>query len=339
VRQAFTRYATGGVSLRALQAEMTRCGLTNNGGKPLSLHGIETLLRNPFYYGRIEIQRTGMIYNGIHEPLIDIRTFKRVQDIRSGRAGKKTTRHDHLYRGLFRCALCNRPMTPERQKGHVYYRCQEPDCATKTIRQEVLDQAIRSKLVALSFSQSDEKKLRERFQKWLGKKEYHANITSLELRIAKIDERLDRLTDLLIDGQFDKQLFEEKKRQLSAERLSLQDELTEARKNELLPDKLEKFIELMKTLTKLHDLLVDDEKRSLVQNVFSNRTVSGKYVELEPYDWLADREFADLSPLVTHVDTLIELAPQNDNDKQPRQTSQWKRNLKNQRPDEFLEAA
>lgn len=97
--------------------------MTNHAGKPLSLHGIETLLRNPFYYGRIEIRRTGISYQGVHESLINLCTFKRVQDVRSGRTGKKVTRHGHLYRGLFRCALCNRPMTPERQKGHVYYRC------------------------------------------------------------------------------------------------------------------------------------------------------------------------------------------------------------------------
>jgi site-specific DNA recombinase len=66
--------------------------------------------------------------------LIDARTFKRVQDIRAGRAGKKMTRHNALYQGLFRCGMCDRPMTPQRQKGHVYYRCHEPKCATKTVR-------------------------------------------------------------------------------------------------------------------------------------------------------------------------------------------------------------
>lgn len=63
-----------------------------------------------------------------------------------------------------------------------------------------------------------------------------------------------------------------------------------------------------------------------------------KYVELAPYDWLADREFADLSPLVAHVDTLIELTPQNDNDNEPSQTPQWKCNLKNQKPDSLPKA-
>lgn len=339
IRQAFELYAAGEYSLRSLLVEMTRRGLTNLGGKPLSLHGIETVLGNAFYCGLIEIRRTGATYQGIHEPLIDARTFKRVQDIRAGRAGKKVTRHDHIYRGLFRCGLCDRPMTPERQKGHVYYRCHAPNCMTKTVRQEFLDQEIRQHLDDLELTPKDEQRLRKRFCEWLNSKERLASVTSLELRIAKVDERLARLTDLLIDGDLDKGQFENRKRALSLERATLEEDLAEARKNELLPDKLEKFIELMKSLTELHDLLVDDEKRSLVRNVFSNRTVLDKSVELEPYDWLADRKFADLSPLVTHVDTLIELSCAPDRANKPEVVPQWKSNLKNQRPDDLPNAA
>jgi site-specific DNA recombinase len=335
VRQAFSLYASSAYSLRSLEAEMTRRGLSGCTGKPLSLHGIETMLGNPFYLGLITIRRTGMTYNGIHEPLIDARTFKRVQDIRIGRVGPKTTRHNHIYRGLFRCGLCDRPMTPERQKGHVYYRCHESRCATKTVRQERLDQAVRDRLEALRFLPDDEQKLRARFMEWIGGKERQSDITSVELRIAKTADRLDRLTDLLIDGDLEKRQFDEKKQLLTLEHIAQKEELAQARKGDLLPDKLEKFIELMKTLTELHDSLVADEKRQMVRNVFSNRRVCGESVELEPYDWLADREFADLSPLVTHVDTLIELAPKPANDNQP-EIPQWKHNLKNQRPDDLV---
>jgi site-specific DNA recombinase len=337
VRQAFNLYASGEYSLRSLEAEMTIRGLTGYTGKPLSLHGIETVLRNPFYVGLITIRRTGMTYKGIHEPLIDARTFKRVQDIRIGRVGPKMTRHNHIYRGLFRCGLCDRPMTPERQKGHVYYRCHEPRCATKTVRQERLDQAVRDRLQALRFRPEDEQKLRARFMEWYGGAGRLADLTSIELRIAKTVDRLDRLTDLLVDGDLDKRQFEEKKHTLTLEHLALQQELTQARKKDLLPDKLEKFIELMKILTELHDSLVADEKRQLVRNVFSNRRVSGKSVELQPYDWVADREFADLSPLVTHVDTLIELSAKPANDNTP-EIPQWRYNLKHQRPDDLAAA-
>jgi hypothetical protein len=46
------------------------------------------------------------------------------------------------------------------------------------------------------------------------------------------------------------------------------------------------FLELMKSLAELYILAERDEKRVIVQNCFSNRTVSPKNVCLEPYDWL-----------------------------------------------------
>ncbi|MFZ1813091.1 MAG: recombinase family protein [Rhizobiaceae bacterium] len=339
VRQAFDLYAQGSYSLRKLEIEMARRGLTNHAGKPLTLHGIETLLANPFYCGHIIIKRTGAHYHGVHKPLIPSTLFRRIQAIKAGRAGKKSTRHDHLYRGLFRCGYCDRPMSPERQKGFTYYRCHGPGCSTKTVRQEAIDTAIHAELQRLSLTPAQETKLRARFTAWVESKERLANIASLELRIAKIDGRLDRLTDLLIDGDIDKRQCDNRKRALFLERAELVEAIKEARKNELPSDKLEEFVERMKSLAAFHISLNPSEKRRLVENVFSNRKVVGKSVELEPQNWLLDRQFADLSPMVTHIDTLIELAPKNDNDKRPSQIPQWKYDLKNQRPDDLTEAA
>jgi len=49
------------------------------------------------------------------------------------------------------------------------------------------------------------------------------------------------------------------------------------------------------------------EKRQIVKNCFSNRTVVGKNLCLEPQTWLKSRKISELSPLVTKNDTLIEL--------------------------------
>lgn len=59
ISELFDLYASGQHSLRTLQSEMNHRGFRNHGGRPLSLHGIETILNNPFYTGIIEIKRTG----------------------------------------------------------------------------------------------------------------------------------------------------------------------------------------------------------------------------------------------------------------------------------------
>src|SRR5690606_15149993 len=68
VRQVLELYATGTHSMRSLRAEAERLGLRGHTGRPLTLHGIEAILANPFYAGIIEIKRTGATFDGIHQP-------------------------------------------------------------------------------------------------------------------------------------------------------------------------------------------------------------------------------------------------------------------------------
>ena len=103
VKQAFELYASGTHSIRSLVTEMDRCGLRNAVGQPLTKTGIEKLLGNAYYCGLIHIGRTGQTFKGAHEPIIGTALFQHVQDIKSGKAVKKITRHNHLFRGLFRC--------------------------------------------------------------------------------------------------------------------------------------------------------------------------------------------------------------------------------------------
>lgn len=309
VREAFTLYATGSYSLRTLQAELGRQGLKNHREKALSLHGVETILKNPFYTGLIEIKRTGATYDGIHEPLIDARTFARVQEVRAGKAGKKITRHNHLYRGLFRCGLCRAAMTPELQKGHVYYRCQRMGCDTKTIREEHLEAAVLQNLRAMQFSKRQTEKLHTDWVAWINRDERDAMVRSLDMRICDLRDRITRLTDLLIDGTLEKGEYHERKRSLSLNLSELEDQRHQAMEHHLPPEKMEKFLELMKNLAALYTSAKPAEKRSLVENAFSNRVVTLKKVELEPSNLIQVQDSGDLSPMVHQIDTLLELFP------------------------------
>ncbi|MEP0278545.1 MAG: recombinase family protein, partial [Nitratireductor sp.] len=152
VRRLFELYASGQHSINSLRKEIEQHGLRNSRGKPVSKTGIETILNNPFYCGLIRIKRTGAVYEGVHEPLISPALFDRVQEIKANKSGKKVTRHNHTYRGLFRCANCARAMIAERQKGHVYYRCHEPSCPTKCVREEDVEEEVRQVLSRIRLS-------------------------------------------------------------------------------------------------------------------------------------------------------------------------------------------
>lgn len=286
IKKMFELYASRQHSLRTLRTEMNQRGLRNHAQQPLSLCGVETILNNPFYTGLVVIKRTGETFAGVHEPIISHALFRRVQDIKSGRCGPKVTRHNHLFRGIFRCGLCDRPMSPELQKRRVYYRCQERSCATKTVREDALENEIRGKLQRYEISDEDAAYLTERWSQQLTAFKKDDLRKSLQLRIDAAEQSLRRATDLLIDGTLDNDAYLAKKHEVNSNLVDLREQLR------TLPDPAQvdannaAFIELMKNLTGLYEILKPAEKRVFVENTFSNRTVKEKRPCLEPYPWV-----------------------------------------------------
>jgi DNA invertase Pin-like site-specific DNA recombinase len=126
---AFQLYATGEYTLERLLDELRHRGLTNRGRKdyapmPITMHGLTWMLTNKFYVGTIEWQ--GVEHKGLHEPLVDSKTFLKVQDMfvaRSSR-GVREVRHRHYLKGTLVCAVCGRGLSIQRSKGqYVYFYC------------------------------------------------------------------------------------------------------------------------------------------------------------------------------------------------------------------------
>jgi site-specific DNA recombinase len=128
IRQAFDLYSPGRFSLPDLVQEMFRCGLRNLGGGPVTLNGIATILKNPFYIGLMRIVRTGQTFNGIHEPLIATGTFEKAQAVLAGKRSDRSKTYLFTYSRIARCASCVYSLIAERKKGHVYYRCHNRPC-------------------------------------------------------------------------------------------------------------------------------------------------------------------------------------------------------------------
>src|SRR5207249_4320875 len=100
---------------------------------------ISMLLTNPFYMGIVRLKRTGEVFPGVHQALVSRALFERVQDILTGRTRRRGFLHDFLFRQLLVCAVCERSLTGERQKGHVYYRCHGRHPQSASIREESVE--------------------------------------------------------------------------------------------------------------------------------------------------------------------------------------------------------
>ena len=177
-------------------------------------------------------------------------------------------------------------MIPERQKGHVYYRCHTPSCETKTVREEAIEAAVVRLLRRVEIKPKHIAIVTRRFASW-AKERYDTASSTIELQVAQIKERLERLTDALIDRLIEKTAFAERQQTLLVEKAALEDRLAKEQRLPTNPAHITRFLELIKSLARTYEIAESAEKRQLVEMATSNRSLLGKNVYLEPANWLS----------------------------------------------------
>src|SRR5574337_496134 len=233
VRKAFEFYASGKYNLHTLVDEMYRQGLRNRTGKKVTINGFSTILNNPFYIGLIRIKRTGETFSGSHKPLITKSIFDRVQAVLSGKVNTRVLKHDFLFRRLVKCGNCGYSLIGETQKGHVYYRCHTRKCPITCIREDEIESKIKETFSRLQFNENELAYLLAKVAKldgdWESDREELINAGMLSL--AKLNDRMNRLTDAYIDRVIDKNIFEERKTAVLMEKKALEENLSSLKAN------------------------------------------------------------------------------------------------------------
>ncbi len=135
IRNIYESYLSSG-SLFKVYNELRNKGLKSRNGLTFSKTNIYNILRNIVYTGRIGY--AGIIYQGIHKPIISIDLFNLVQDIHKRKTLINKIHKNFSSEGLLRCKDCNTYMTlsytnkhkKNRIKRYYYYRC------TKTLNRD-----------------------------------------------------------------------------------------------------------------------------------------------------------------------------------------------------------
>jgi hypothetical protein len=121
-----------------------------------------------------------------------------------------------------------------------------------------------------------------------------AHMRGLRLQIDQIQERLERLSDALIDGTIDKNLFATKQNVLLMEQVRMKEQLAETEKGSRTAiDNLERTVGLAKSPSVLYKTASPEKKRELLRTLLSDLTVSGKNVDISlanPFRIIAERE-------------------------------------------------
>lgn len=286
VKIAFELYCSGEYSISSLTTEMARLGLTGWGGKPVVRRNIEAMLRNPFYIGKMLV--CGKLYDAVHEPLITASQFQRVKEVKANRHTKKSTKHQMAYRSLLVCGDCRKTLTGERQKAHIYYRCHTSKCPNLSIREDRLADQLQKRLRVLQIKPADKEYLRGRFDAWLQDTQPSALNNSVLLRIADASSRLDRLTDLLVDGTISKTDYERRKQNTEFELAQLREEERRFTDQQKTCADLENLLDSACDLAEVFSVLTIAERRSLLKNCTGEIIVRQGIVRFIASAWLKE---------------------------------------------------
>ena len=288
IKQAFKLYATGDYSLRSLQKEMRRRGFRSKKGRVISRSSLEKILENPFYFGTVRLRQSGLTYKGKHKTLISASLFEQVQQIKSGKVGKKVTKHNHTFRGLFHCAQCGGLLTGELQKKHVYYRCHEIGCPAKSLREDKLDKIILEMLTAYQLEPAKADWLVDQIKQIVGSQSQDEEARALNFQINQVSARIERLTNAFLDDMVDRETFQSQRDKLLAERENLRENLDELSQKRVSDARVEKFFERVKNVAENYEFGKPALKREIINWATSNRGMDDQNHSIEPQNWLRE---------------------------------------------------
>jgi hypothetical protein len=214
IQEAFELISTGLYNQIEVMNKLRKKGLK------ISKTPFSNLLRNPIYYGGVPIKayknEKECVVAGIHEPLITKALFDKVQNVLNNRRGKYHTNHKKVnenfpLKGFLMCPKCNNPLTGSTSKGrskyYSYYHCISPCNGRYHI--EDANFWVKDYLKTLSldtpakvvFEEIIKKVLyNEREKKQLGAKHYE--------NVKNIEAKIERLQDIYIDGDIDKEEYQ-----------------------------------------------------------------------------------------------------------------------------------
>lgn len=256
--------------------------------RPIVFTGVQKILTNPFYLGKIIGNNKEYIPSNSHAPLITQELFDQVQIALNK---KKISAHyieklDHPYRGLVRCEFCNRLYTPYIKKGIQYYssRCKDGCCnKTKTFNIGFFEERIGQLISNLAFTNDElaEIDARTNTDVVVFEQKRISLIEQNDRKKKKIREdiaylRSNRL-NLLKTGAYSPEDYIAEEGMLNKKLGDLQDaeQTSDVAMHEVIKDVI-KLSELLKDTNLYYQNANPQEKEEIIKIIFSELVISGE---------------------------------------------------------------
>ncbi len=297
VRKAFELYATGNYTLQNVSLAMKEVGLRSHKGNAIAVSSMQRMLRNSCYYGMIS--RLSELFQGSHEPIITKDLFDRVQAVMAKKAKKKRKRkHEFLFSGSMHCGTCKAAITAERHGDYVYYRCTKKmgPCEEKYLRdgdlllqvKQIVEEVALPDDWAIPMLQHLDQEDREAHQ------DMYAALRSLKDEKTAIEQKLDKLLDLHLEGSLDKESYIKKKNTLLNRKVEIEEQIkTSERTGDDWLEKMRAFILEAQDAKKYLLPEYEAELPTFLKRAGSNVWLTGRSVRYEAArGWRAARQRA-----------------------------------------------
>lgn len=217
VRRLFEMYSIGGTSAHQLARIADTWGLHSYSGKKLTTTSIFHILGNPFYYG--EMLAKGKLHRHIYTPLISKALWDKVQEQKAAQGSKpfKYGELPFLYRGIFtdyyRQIIC--PCEIKKQK-FFYVVCYKENGTRLYIPEKEIDNQIIAILNRIAIPDEMINHFRQHIKDAKESEVAFRNeeLGRLKAEITKIEGRLEKLFNMRLDEEIDKQTYEDKRDEL-----------------------------------------------------------------------------------------------------------------------------
>ena len=270
------------------RAYLKQAGITTYTGRPLAPSAAHNLLLNSYYMGVISFN--GETYQGSHQPIISKQLYEAVQKKLHSKRPMKQRKHDVALRNMLTCGHCNKTITWQIQKGHLYGTCQRdlPECKqNKMLREEIVHEMLIEKLDDLISPSQD-------VFRWIVVRiidEHKANNDAAELlkqnikqRISRLENMAETLYDDKLAGEITKDRYDAKKATIQKQLTDLWDELsiadvtTENRHEDAV-----EIIELTQTAKAQYEdsEMGNDAKRTVLTKLFDSVTYANNSVSVK----------------------------------------------------------
>ena len=284
VRQIFEIYAYQHVTLDGLRQRLQQLGIPYSEKQPKWTRSkLHHILTSRAYLGEVPYQDDW--YQGVHEPLVSLALFERVQTLLGGRTYKA---HELTYASeLITCGHCGHVITGERiiKKGtgreYVYYRCTKNTTAGHPrlrLREADLDAQVLELFGRIRQPEDVREWFASRIRQMVrtSQDEDRARTDDLQRQLSRLRTQRDQLLNLRLNDEIERPTFNKKDQELRDRqaRLELQIEAASRGHDEKAEHALELF-ELSQSLRERWLTANYAAKRTILDLLCSNFRLEG----------------------------------------------------------------